>query len=126
MQSLQEKQSELAVFLARDFKDWFQERLDATTDGEFRRVLTFVKTMRIYKLFRSAMRSGDAIVIEALYVQFMPYWIAASKPNCFENALHQLDELYVREDTVPSAAASKNQSNASVVRRNQQSPQRYG
>ena len=84
------------VVQASRFQEWFDEKLQSTTDQEFKRVLTFVKTMRVYRLFRASVRCGDAVAVEWLYANFIPVWFATSKKHCYQNALYQIDDLYQR------------------------------
>ena len=56
--------------------------------------LQFTKLMRLYRMFRSAVRNGDAIAIEWLYTKFLPIWLALGKNHYFEIGLSMIEQFY--------------------------------
>ena len=82
--------------LARQFQTWFDCKLATSTDEVFRFGLHFIKVMRLYKLFRTSIRMGDAIAIESCYARFAPVWAVLGKHIYVEIALSQMETLYGR------------------------------
>jgi hypothetical protein len=82
------------VWLEVSYLSWLEERIEATTDHTFRKVLNFVKAMNEYELFRLAVRTGDAIMIEELYSKFLPIFLLTGKSHYFEIGLSSIEQIY--------------------------------
>jgi hypothetical protein len=85
----------LGTLLGTLFIEWTEQKAE-TTDEVLRMCLFFLKTTRKYKLFRLAVRYGDAILVEYLYEYFIPVWLMTGKHNYVEIALNQIEDLYGR------------------------------
>ena len=54
----------------------------------------FVKLTNKFKLFKDAIRTGDSVMIEYMYIDFLPYWQATGKTNYVAMVLQQVKDLY--------------------------------
>ncbi len=70
---------ELAVQLAIGYRNWKRTRRENTSDEVFAMVLNFIEVMHLYRIFRISLRAGDAIMIEWLYIKFLPIFATAGK-----------------------------------------------
>jgi hypothetical protein len=86
----------LAIHLAEGFLLWIQDRKSHSSDKVLRAMIQFVELSRYYRLFREASCGGDSIMMEHLYNQFIPIWLAVGKHHYYEIGLSQIEELYAR------------------------------
>jgi hypothetical protein len=93
---LVENEENMAEYIAQAFPKWMESRLKETTDADFKRILNFVKMARKYRFGRQSMRNGCAIATEWGYLDFAGAWLVLGKNICFEIALRQVEELYMK------------------------------
>jgi hypothetical protein len=87
-----------ALFLANHYLDWIETKRASTTDDVFRMCLNFVTMMTNFKNMVMAVRSGDSIMIEAMYINMLPIFEAAGKKNYVEITCTQIENLYSNLD----------------------------
>ena len=61
-----------ALLIAKGYRAWLQEKQRTTTDAKFRKLVNFVLIVDDYREFRMALNTGDAVMIECLYRDFLP------------------------------------------------------
>ena len=89
----------IAIFLAKHYIKWLKKKRENTTDEVFlRMVLIFVTLMHMYKNMVIAVHSGDYIMIEYMYVKFLPIFEASGKRNYVEIVCTMIDMLYATID----------------------------
>ena len=76
--------SELALFIAEKYLNWLDEKRSSTTDEYFRMGTNYVYVISLYRLFKKALRAGDAIMIEWLYQQFLGIFLITKKNHYVE------------------------------------------
>jgi hypothetical protein len=84
----------LASFLAKEYISWKKTRLSETTDEVFRAILQFNEMTALFSCFYDSIRNGDAVMIEVLYLEFLPLWVATGKKHCTRLVLDQVECLY--------------------------------
>ena len=72
---------QLAIHVAESYKAWMNKRGAERTEKVFRMVLNFVTVMNLYRMFRVAVRSGDAILIEWMYREVLPLFNITEKKH---------------------------------------------
>ena len=84
----------LALEIANGYNKWIDFKRSQTNDECFQMALNFVTMMEMYRLFRISLRAGDAVMIEALYCKFLPYYQATGKRNYVQIVLSNIDAFY--------------------------------
>jgi len=69
-----------------------------TSDDVYRMILNYVKVMHMYRTMVIAVRSGDSIAIEAMYVNLLPLFETARKANYIEIVCGMIETLYGTTD----------------------------
>ena len=82
----------VALYLATRYVNWVESKRSTTTDDVFRMVLNFVTMMTKFKQMVMAVRSGDSIMIESMYVEMLPVFEVAAKNK--QNILRTADVVY--------------------------------
>ena len=59
-------------------------------------LVNFVILTRLCWAMKTAIRCGDAVAIEAMYITFIPIWIACGKHKYYQLGLYLVDEYYSR------------------------------
>ena len=85
---------EIAIFLPKYDIKWLEMKCKTTTDEVFRMTLNYVTLMQMYKNMVVAVRSGDSIMIEYMYVKFLPIFEASGKRNYVEIVCTMIESLY--------------------------------
>jgi len=93
LQSCQDAEA-FAIFIAEGYLDWLDEKRSSTTDEVFRMAINFMQMINLYREFRLALNTGDAIMIEWLYKEFLPLYAYTGKKHYFEIVCGMMDELY--------------------------------
>ena len=83
----------LSILIANGYLTWIDEKCTSTTDEVFRMMLNFVKTMTLCQQFRCSLSSGDSIMIEVLYQEFLPIFVLTNKKHYVEIVLGMIDTL---------------------------------
>ncbi len=96
--SIQNDEKEVAIFLSTYYRRWLKCKLKTTTDDVFRMAISFVILMHMYKNLVIAVRSGDSMMIEYLYIKLLPVFESSSKRNYVEIACSMVDTLYTSID----------------------------
>ena len=86
----------LAIHLAEGYRKWIEEHRKDTTNEVFRLTLNFISVMNIYRMFRVAIRCGDAVMIEWIYREILPLFNITNKKHYFEIGLNRLKIFTVR------------------------------
>ena len=80
------------IYVATEFEDWKYTKIKSTTDILFRASLQYVRMMILFMALKHTIRCGDAISIENVYNDFLPFFEAAGKSNYVEIVLNQTDQ----------------------------------
>ena len=94
IRGLNRNRKEIAIFLAKYYIKWLEKKRKTTTDEVFRMTLNYVTLMHMYKNMVVAVRSGDSIMIEYMYVKFLPIFEASGKRNYVEIVCTMIESLY--------------------------------
>ena len=70
------------------YKSWVEHKIRTSTDEVFRFALGFMAMMQQHRLFRYSIRAGDGIMIEKLYMSFLPVW-ASLRKNIYVEILYR-------------------------------------
>ena len=95
LQSTQDAKA-FAILIVEEYLDCLDEKRSSTTDEVFRMAIKFMQMINLYREFRLALSTGDAIMIEWLYKEFLPrlYAYTGKKDYYFEIVCGMMDELY--------------------------------
>ena len=85
---------EVAIFIAKYYIDWLESKRVSTTDEVFRMCINFTTIMHTFKNMVMAVRSGDSIMIESIYIQMLPVFQAVGKKNYVEIVCSMVENLY--------------------------------
>ena len=85
---------EFTVHLAKSYSAWIVKRRELKTNEVFRMVLNFVSVMNLYRLFRVAIRAGDAVMIEWTYKEILSLYHITGKKHYVKIVLKQVEDLY--------------------------------
>ena len=85
---------EFAVKVAKDYRSWLVTKSRQSNDEVFVMAVNFVLMMEMYLDFRTALNTGDAIMIECLYREFLPIFFVTRKRNYIEIVMSMMDTLY--------------------------------
>ena len=69
----------VALYLATHYVNWLESKQSTTTDDVFQMVLNFVTMMTKFKHMVMAVRSGDSIMIESMYIEMLPLTVCNKK-----------------------------------------------
>ena len=86
--------SELAILVAETYLAWLDMKRHSTTDEVFQMGLNFIHVITLYRLFKKALRAGDAIMIEWLYQKFLALFLVTKKSHYVEIVLSDIDQFY--------------------------------
>ena len=84
----------VAIYIAKYYLNWIKRKLKSTTDDVFRMILNYVILMHMYKNMVIAVRSGDSMMIEHMYVKLLPVFEASAKKNYVEIVCSMIETLY--------------------------------
>ena len=90
----------VALYLATCYVNWVESKRSTTTDEVFRMVLNFVTMMTKFKHMVLAVRSGDSIMIENMYIEMLPVFEVAMKKNYVEISCSMIETLYSSIDPI--------------------------
>ena len=105
-QELLQKQAEVDCFngiddptnycieLPKMFDEWCEKKRGTTTNERLLMLLKYIKAMHYYGLFRVSVGNGDAIMIEWLYKEFLPFYLVNGKYNYFEIVLGMIETFH--------------------------------
>ena len=89
-----EDEKELSVHVARNFLQWMELKQTSTTNKRFCMSSNYVYIMNFYRTFCLSVRAGDDVMIEWLYKEFLPIFLATEKTTYLEIVLGMIDEQY--------------------------------
>jgi len=98
VERIRRDEKEVAIYIAKYYLKWLKQKLRTTTDDVFRMVINFVIMMHMYKNLVIAVRSGDSMMIEYLYIKLLPAFEASLKKNYVEITCSMVDTLYASID----------------------------
>jgi hypothetical protein len=87
-----------AIMIAKGYMEWMDEKRKSTTDEVFLMVLNFIDITNLYREFKLALNTGDAVMIEWLYKEFLPIYLYTGKKNYFEIVCGMMEEMYGKLD----------------------------
>ena len=80
--------------------NWIDFKRESTTDDVFRMVLNYVTMMTKFKNMVMAVRSGDSIMIESMYIEMLPVFEIGLKKNYIEISCSMVETLYSTLDPI--------------------------
>jgi hypothetical protein len=75
----EEDPKELATIIAGGYREWLEQKQKSTTDEVFKMGLNLSLLMDMYRDFRVSLNTGDAIMIEQLYNDYLPAFFVTKK-----------------------------------------------
>ena len=85
---------ELVLEIAKQFLAWLRRKQENTTDKVFCMAINFVLLIELYQEFRIALNTGDAVMIEWLYNNFLPIFCLTKKKHYVEIVFSMIETLY--------------------------------
>ena len=85
---------DFAIDIAKRYIKWMDDKRSNTTDECFKMSLNFVKLCLYYSEFRLALSSGDAVMMEYLYREFLPIFLYTGKKHYFEIVCGMIEQFY--------------------------------
>ena len=94
----QERNSkEYGLLIAKGYRKWLKKKQKNTTDDVFRMMINFVLLTDDYREFRMSLNTGDAVMIEALYRDFLPTFYLTKKKHYVEiNFYHRIGPRHLQ------------------------------
>ena len=86
----------LAIHMADGYHRWLERKEKSSTDQYLKMSISFVWLMDMYRLFCLSVRAGDDIMIEWLYLRFLPIYLATGKLHYVEIMLGQMENFYTK------------------------------
>ena len=90
----EESSIEFALLIVKGYREWLHDKQRTSTDEKFKKLIHFVLIVDDYREFRMALNTGDAVMIECLYRDFLPKFYLTKKKNYVEIILTQMDQFY--------------------------------
>ena len=85
---------EFALLIAKGYRGWLLHKQRTSTDKKFKKLVNFVLIVDDYCEFCTVLNTGDAVMIECLYRDFLPKFYLTKKKNYVEIILTQMDQFY--------------------------------
>ena len=85
---------EVAILIATQYHQWLLYKQQNSDDEVFRMCINFVLLVNTYREFRIALNTGDSVMIECLYNDFLPIFYLTRKKHYIEIVLSMMDTLY--------------------------------
>lgn len=79
---------EYGMLIAKGYHAWLKQKQRTTTDQVFRMLVNFVLIVDDYREFRMALNTGDTVMIECLYRDFLPKFYLMKKSITWRSFLH--------------------------------------
>ena len=90
----EEDSKELVLHIAKQFLAWLQDKQANTTDEVLQMAINFVLLIDLYREFQIALNTGDAVMIECLYNDFLPIFCLTKKKHYVEMVFSMIETLY--------------------------------
>ena len=85
---------EYGLLIAKGYREWLKRKQESSTDEVFCMLVNFVLLVDEYRKFRMDLNTGDAVMIECLYRDFLPTFYLTKKKHYIEIILMQIDTFY--------------------------------
>ena len=86
----------VAVYIAKDYLDYLNRQVRESKDWLLRFLCNFLLLMRKYLTFLEAEQQGDSVTMEAVIVEYLPFWFITKKKVSFNNQLRLIELYYNR------------------------------
>lgn len=86
-------EQKLALQLLIDFENYLDDKLWNINDKRWRLFISFYKFVSVFKLYEKSMKTGNAVLMEALENNFCGVFLLLDKSNYVEIYCHKLKKI---------------------------------